>query len=80
VKKNAGISRKRERVAARMPFLEVSLMHEIRGTYLPIKSHTLYIEISTSAYLIGTNDVNKIEGNTIQLNIKIFDDKRSNCV
>jgi hypothetical protein len=43
-------------------------MDEIRGTYLPIKSHTLYIAISTSAYLSGTNDVNKSEGNNILKN------------
>lgn len=38
------------------PFLDSSLMNFNSGTYLPIKSHTLYIAIRTSAYLVQRPD------------------------
>jgi len=51
VKKKAGTSRKRERLAIMRPFLDSSFKHSTRGIYLDIRSHTLNIATRTREYL-----------------------------
>ncbi|KAK7838944.1 pentatricopeptide repeat-containing protein [Quercus suber] len=47
--KNAGINKKRERIAIIRPFLDSNFRLLMRGMYLDIRSETLYIAIRTAA-------------------------------
>uniref|UniRef100_A0A2P2KM90 Equilibrative nucleoside transporter family protein n=1 Tax=Rhizophora mucronata TaxID=61149 RepID=A0A2P2KM90_RHIMU len=45
------MSKNRERTATIRPFLDFNFNHPIRGRYLDIRSHRLYIATRTTAYL-----------------------------